>query len=194
MVMNTLLVRIECGEKNRRVNKNSSCIGVDTNRNWAYQWKTGGSSTNPCDETFCGPTSFSEPENFALANYIQTHSNVQGYIDFHSYSQLWMTPWGYTTTVPKDYTIQRQCGMLCVAALKNVNKISYSVGNVGSIIYIASGGSNDWTYGAQKIVHSYAVELRDTGSYGFLLPAIQIVPSGEETFVAVEVLASCVLG
>jgi len=25
--------------KNRRVNKNSSCIGVDTNRNWAYQWK-----------------------------------------------------------------------------------------------------------------------------------------------------------
>jgi len=31
--------------------------------------------------------------------------------------------------------------------------------------------------------------LRDTGRYGFLLPANQIVPSGEETFLAAATMA-----
>jgi hypothetical protein len=77
-----------------------------------------------------GPKGFSEPEETALAYYIKSRGNVLGYIDFHSYSQLWMTvrspalvllvsvpevcharacacaiwqPWGYTTALPKDY-------------------------------------------------------------------------------------------
>ena len=29
---------------------------------------------------------------------------------------------------------------------------------------------------------SYGVELRDTGKYGFLLPADQIIPQGQELF------------
>jgi len=180
--------------KNRRVNKGSSCVGVDTNRNWGFKFNTGGSSDNPCDEDYHGPSAFTEPENTALATYIQSHTNIAGYIDFHSYSQLWMTPWGYTSALPKDDKIQKQCGNACAKALQNVNGIRYDVGNVANIIYVASGGSNDWTYGAQNIVHSYAVELRDTGAYGFVLPANQIVPSGDETFAAVKVLGDCVLG
>jgi len=31
------------------------------------------------------------------------------------------------------------------------------------------------------VTYSYALELRDTGRYGFMLPANQIRPSGEET-------------
>ncbi len=38
-----------------------------------------------------GPKGFSEPEETALATYIKSRGNVLGYIDFHSYSQLWMT-------------------------------------------------------------------------------------------------------
>jgi hypothetical protein len=38
-----------------------------------------------------GPSAFSEPEETSLALYIKSRGNVQGYIDFHSYSQLWMT-------------------------------------------------------------------------------------------------------
>jgi len=180
--------------KNRRINKGSSCVGVDNNRNWGFKFNTGGSSNNPCDETYHGPTAFSEPENTALANYLQAHPNVEGYVDFHAYSQLWMTPWGYTSALPKDDKVQKDCGKASVAALKAVNGVTFQVGNVANIIYVASGGSNDWTYGAMNIVHSYAVELRDTGAYGFLLPVSQIVPSGEETFAAVKVLGQCVLG
>ena len=39
-----------------------SCMGVDPNRNWEYQWGTGGSSSNCCSDTFKGPSAFSEIE------------------------------------------------------------------------------------------------------------------------------------
>ena len=47
-----------------------------------------------------------------------------------------------------------------------------------------AGGSIDWTYGILGVRYSYALELRDKGQYGFLLPASQIIPTGEETFKA----------
>jgi carboxypeptidase A4 len=33
-----------------------------------------------------------------------------------------------------------------------------------------------------KAKYTFTIELRDTGSYGFVLPTSQIVPSGKETF------------
>jgi len=39
----------------------------------------------------------------------------------------------------------------------------------------------DWTYGDAKVKYSYTVELRDTGTYGFQLPASQIKPCSIET-------------
>ena len=44
-----------------------------------------------------------------------------------------------------------------------------------------AGGSIDWTYAVLGVRYSYALELRDRGRYGFVLPASQIKPSGEET-------------
>jgi extracellular matrix protein 14 len=41
---------------------------------------------------------------------------------------------------------------------------------------------------------SYQVKLRDTGSYGFLLPAENIVPTGEEMYAAVRYFADYLLG
>lgn len=38
--------------------------------------------------------------------------------------------------------------------------------------------------------YSYAVELRDTGRHGFLLPEEEILPSSEETFAGVLKLAN----
>lgn len=53
---------------------------------------------------------------------------------------------------------------------------------------VASGNSVDWAYDAAKIIYSYAVELRDQGQYGFLLPPEQIIPSGLETFAGLKAL------
>lgn len=52
-----------------------------------------------------------------------------------------------------------------------------------------SGGSKDYTYGKLGIKYSFALELRDRGRYGFLLPANQIVPTAMETFEGIKAMA-----
>ncbi|KAL0155627.1 hypothetical protein M9458_049890, partial [Cirrhinus mrigala] len=49
----------------------------------------------------------------------------------------------------------------------------------------ASGTSVDWAY-LRGIKYSFAFELRDTGKYGFLLPANQIVSTARETWYALR--------
>jgi murein tripeptide amidase MpaA len=68
------------------------------------------------------------------------------------------------------------------AALKAVHGKDYEVGCIPCLLYIASGGSLDWALGDAGIPYSMAMELRDTGLYGFLLPPEQIIPTGEETW------------
>jgi hypothetical protein len=48
----------------------------------------------------------------------------------------------------------------------------------------------DWAYGVANILQAYTVELRDTGTYGFVLPVSQIKPSGIETTRALIALCS----
>ena len=50
----------------------------------------------------------------------------------------------------------------------------------------------DWEYDAAH-VFSFTIELRDTGTFGFELPASQIVPTCEENFPAVTYLADWAL-
>ena len=50
-----------------------------------------------------GPEPFSEPESKAVANYIlQIRSRIKIFFSLHSYSQLWLLPWGYTREQPAD--------------------------------------------------------------------------------------------
>ena len=58
---------------------------------------------------------------------------------------------------------------------------------------MASGNTVDWTYGTAGIQFSYAVELRDTGTYGFLLPAKEIIPTGKETLHGFIALAKFII-
>ena len=55
----------------------------------------GGASRDPCDDTYCGGKAFSEVETAQVAKFIGDHNDtIVHYINFHSYSQLWMSPWG----------------------------------------------------------------------------------------------------
>ncbi len=111
-------------------------------------------------------------------------------MNFHSYGQLWMSNWGYTDELPADYTQQNELSSAAVNAIKGVHGTAFDFGPISTTIYPASGSSADYTYGVCGVKYSYGAELRDTGKYGFLLPANQIVPSGEEMFAGMAAMAA----
>jgi len=150
-------------------------------------------SRDPCNDAYLGPTPFSEIEVETVAHYIRDAGNFDGYIDFHAFGQLWMTPWGYTNALPPDYNQLYQVAGRSVNALYEIHGTQYEYGSIANIIYLASGSSADYTHAVAGVKYSYGVELRDLGTYGFLLPANQIVPSGEETYQAVKAWAISVL-
>jgi hypothetical protein len=53
---------------------------------------------------------------------------------------------------------------VAVEAIKSVHGKAYQYGPSGPTLYVSSGGSNDYTYGALNVTYSYVVELRDTGT------------------------------
>ena len=61
----------------------------------------------------------------------------------------------------------------------------YRKGEGAEIFGLAAGGSDDWAH-MSGIPISYTIELRDTGSFGFLLPESQIKPTCEENMKGVE--------
>ena len=64
-----------------------------------------GTSSSECADTYRGRSAFSEIEVRNVANYLSRNkNNLAGYMDIHAYSQLWMTPWGYTRRYPRDYS------------------------------------------------------------------------------------------
>ena len=96
-------------------------------RNWGFHWNTGGSSSNPCADTYMGSEAFSEVENrnvrdFLLANkdQIKFYNNLHSYRSLQHYlpishvgpvkyahdyllnSQLILLPWGWGYDLPDN--------------------------------------------------------------------------------------------
>ncbi|KAK6215788.1 zinc carboxypeptidase [Colletotrichum tabaci] len=179
--------------KNRQTTPGSTCIGHDINRNWPFQWSlTGGASTNPCDEDFKGVTQGDAPETAALSAWLARTKAAQGlklFIDFHAYSQLFMTPYGYScSAVSAKNTELQSLARGAVAAIKAVHGTSYRYGPICSTIYKATGSSVDYVNDVVKADYTFTQELRDTGNYGFVLPAAQILPTSEETYAGIRYL------
>eukprot|EP01091_Cochliopodium_minus_P016259 TRINITY_DN603_c0_g1_i1.p1 TRINITY_DN603_c0_g1~~TRINITY_DN603_c0_g1_i1.p1 ORF type:complete len:438 (+),score=127.91 TRINITY_DN603_c0_g1_i1:1-1314(+) len=180
--------------KNRRSPPaGSTCYGVDTNRNWPSFWNKGGSSTNPCSDTYMGQSAASEVEVQNVIRYWRSIPNLVVSTDYHSYSQIYMTPWGYTTTPPPqpDYSLQTEMGNKYAAALKLIDGKTYRV-EIGAKTGLISGAFDDFGYD-NGALYSQTLELRDTGRYGFLLPVEEIVPTGQENFNGVLSQATAVL-
>ncbi|CAN0093533.1 unnamed protein product [Bubo scandiacus] len=173
--------------KTRSKQSGSVCIGVDPNRNWDAGFGGPGASGNPCSETYHGPYANSEPEVKAIVDFVKNHGNIKAFVSIHSYSQLLLYPYGYTRTPVPDQKELHEVSAKAVAALSSLYGTNYKYGSIITTIYQASGGTIDWTYN-QGIKYSFTFELRDTGRYGFLLPAKQIVPTAQETWLALKVI------
>ncbi|NWU93764.1 CBPA1 Carboxypeptidase, partial [Upupa epops] len=173
--------------KTRSKQPGSLCIGVDPNRNWDADFGGSGASGNPCSLTYHGPYANSEPEVKSIVDFVKNHGNIKAFVSIHSYSQLLLYPYGYTDTPVPDQEELHEVSEKAVAALSSLYGTKYKYGSTFSTIYKASGVTTDWTYN-QGIKYSFSFELRDTGRYGFLLPAKQIVPTAEETWLALKVI------
>lgn len=169
------------------------CIGADANRNFGFMWNScsGCSSGSPCTETYRGSVPYSEPEAAALKDFILNSVNVnwQAFITVHSYGQYFVSPWGYTSALPSDYQELKTLSDLAAGNITAVYGTRYSTGSSAAVIYPTDGTSQDWAKGEGGFKYVYTAELRDTGRYGFLLPAEQIVPTATETWAGFQVVA-----
>jgi hypothetical protein len=182
--------------KNRRssITGCGSSVGVDLNRNWDFNWGIPGPATSATcsNDTYYGPAAFSEPETQVMRNYILSNTRLKVTMDFHSYSQLVMSPWGWTSAPPTPAAVAQDFQNLdnaMAAAILSVHGKVYRAGPINTTIYEASGTSVDWCYGVQGI-KAFTTELRDTGQFQFQLPTSQITPTAEENYAAFLVLVN----
>lgn len=172
--------------KNRR--NNGSNFGVDLNRNFAKGWGGAGSSGNTSSDTYRGPSAFSEPETNGFQQWLDTIPPVAAFMDFHSYGQYVLWPWGFTETLPPGDTWLRATGYAMRDAIFNVYGRSFTSGPTSTTLYLVSGGSKDYVYDEFNAA-SFSIELRDTGQFGFLLPENQISPAQDEAWAGMLSLA-----
>lgn len=175
--------------KNRSVNQGSSCVGVDLNRNWDIDWNGPHSTSNdPCELIYVGPSAMSELEVQAMAAFIEARPQIAAHIDFHSFSQLVLQPWGWTSTPPVDFEVIDELGGAMSSAITGVHGEPYPHGASGEILYSVSGAFNDWTYANGAL--GYTIELRPaTPNPGFILPPEEILPTCEENFAGAMAMA-----
>lgn len=174
------------------VESNPKCTGVDPNRNFDAAWAQIGSSNSICEDTFHGPKPFSEAETIAVRDIIlntqRSGREFASFVSVHAYSQFWMSPYGFKKTRSSDYHDQSRVMKKAVEALRQVYGTSFTHGPINEVIYQAAGSSVDWAYETAGIKYSYALELRDEGRYGFLLPVDQIEPTVTETYAGLKAM------
>merc|ERR1712228_833009 len=172
----------------------AGCKGVDPNRNWGFHWGESGTSSDKCSEIYPGPEAFSEIEMRNIRDFVLGLEPlpVLGHC-FHSYSQLWLWPYGYAyDALPENWEEVRQLAIDASDALYQVHGTIFDPINSADL-YPAAGASDDW-YKSLGMRYAFTTELRDTGRYGFVLPPNQIIPSGEEMWAGFEVVIARILG
>jgi carboxypeptidase T len=167
--------------KNRRNNGGGS-FGVDLNRNYPYQWGYDniGSSGSSSSETYRGPSPASEPETQAMVAFIQAR-DFRSSISAHTYSNLWLQPYGYDFVFPSNQQQYNLLNDLCT----EVN--GYAAGSPPEILYSANGGTIDYEANLTGAL-TWTPEI-GSSSDGFWPPSSRIVPLAEENLLAYQRVA-----
>ncbi|KAK6949809.1 hypothetical protein Daesc_008130 [Daldinia eschscholtzii] len=178
--------------KNRQTRSGTSAIGTDVNRNWPYKWDGEGSSTSPGSETYRGVAAGDTPENTGirtLGDQLANGNGIKLYIDWHSYGQYILTPYGYScSAVVSNQAKQNSLAKNTASAIAKPYGTRFTTGPTCATLYATAGGSNDYVTDVNKAEYGWAIELRDTGRNGFTLPANQILPTGIEIWEGMKYL------
>jgi len=184
--------------RKNRSRYNSNCLGTDCNRNFNSHWGQGGSSTDPCSETYMGPSVASEREVSTTQNFVfglQQTGPILAYVSYHSYSQLILRPWGWTNANSPNETYLAQLGATMSTQIQAFYNRVYT-SQKSNQLYITTGSSSDWFYddtvtngnrynNVNYRVASYTIELRPQENnrvVGFQLPPAEIIPTGIENY------------
>lgn len=198
--------------KNRQQTNLKFCQGLDLDRAFGFEWDGNTAQANPCSESYPGEQAFQAVESHRLAEWAtnQTEANgvrFVGFLDLHSYSQQVLYPYSYSCTAdPPTLENLEELGMGLAKAIRISSGQQYSVASAcegavtstvdGGVSRMETGGGSaiDWFYHEMRVRYSYQIKLRDTGSYGFLLPKENIVPTGNEAFNSVKYFGDFLLG
>jgi Zinc carboxypeptidase len=179
--------------KNRRVNSGGS-FGVDLNRNWGFQWAAvpapadvNGSygSATETSLVYYGTGPFSEPETQAVRNLLASLPNLKAFEDIHTYSELYLAPWRYTSSPPPGKQTLDAFADRQVAVTAAVHGHTYT-----RDLYRSSGGAIDFVWNGARAA-AISPELRPPAiapDGGFAAPATEIIPTGEEHLAAILAL------
>ncbi|MFF9338565.1 M14 family metallopeptidase [Streptomyces sp. NPDC014773] len=162
--------------KNRQPNSGSSYIGTDMNRNWDYKWGCcGGSSGSKSSETYRGAAPESAPEVKVVADFVRSRvvggtQQIKAGIDFHTYSELVLWPFGWTNADTAPGMTQDDRDAFATVGGKMATSNGYTA-EQSSDLYITDGSIDDYLWGAHKIF-GYTFEMYPTSSWngGFYPP------------------------
>ncbi|MBI3871556.1 MAG: immune inhibitor A [candidate division Zixibacteria bacterium] len=163
--------------KNRKYNGffgGNDQYGVDVNRNYGYNWGYDnlGSSPDPSsgDEIYRGDSAFSELETQAVRAFVNAR-HFKIVVNYHSYSNLVLWPWGYADIYSPDEAAFQAIG-------DSVTTFNGYTPEVGWRLYNTNGDADDWGYGAtgeHAKIYSFTPEV-GSGSDGFW-PAPARIPT-----------------
>eukprot|EP00834_Sanchytrium_tribonematis_P001731 NODE_44_length_33449_cov_1.575742.p31 type:complete len:149 gc:universal NODE_44_length_33449_cov_1.575742:26478-26032(-) len=136
-----------------------------------------------------GTSAFSEPETKAIDQYFRSLCCVSGAIDFHSYSQLILRPYGFSKAdSPNEADFKVVSQKMSDVMKKSSSK--YYTPEKSIDLYVTTGTASDYFYIArpgQEWVFALTIELRPNGPFngGFVLSPKEIIPTGQETLAGV---------
>ncbi|XP_034490427.1 carboxypeptidase B [Drosophila innubila] len=180
--------------KNRSPSKRPTCFGVDLNRNFDIGWSGYGSSTNPCSDTYRGTSPASEQETKVVADFLSKRKyNLEAYLTYHSYGQMVVYPWAYKAVKVRDSNVLQHVANTAVDRIAQMTGTSYRASVTHEVLGVAGGGSDDWSRAALGVKYVYTIELRDRGTYGFVLPPKFIKDTALEGWTVAETVAQAIV-
>jgi len=143
-------IRGRMWRKNRARNADGT-NGVDLNRNYAFQWGTGGSSNQGSSDVYMGPAPFSEPETQTVRNFVNSQPRMTTMLSTHTFSELVLYPWGHSNEKIGDKLGKKEDLPVFEKMARTMAGWNGYTPQQSSDLYIASGDTTDWAYGEHGI-------------------------------------------
>ena len=156
--------------KNRQPNSGSSYVGTDLNRNYGYRWGCcGGSSGTTSSETYRGTAAFSAPESrvvrdFVLSRVVGGVQQIKAAMDFHTYSELVLWPFGHTTANTTTGMTADQYNTFSTLGRQMAATNNYTP-QQSSDLYVTDGDLLDYLWGTHRIF-AFTFEMYPSSSSG----------------------------